>query len=121
MARTAITKIDVVGPYPTLPIAANALDFALTAADVANGNAIAFGNFSRLLLVMQNTNAGAQTVTITTAPDDLNRTGDITDYSIGASEFAAIVVAKRGYRQDSGDLYIDASDAGILFAAFGIA
>ena len=36
MARQTLNKVSPLGPYPTLPVAANALDLPFTAADVTN-------------------------------------------------------------------------------------
>jgi len=85
---TALTPVTKIGPYPALPVAANSLDLAWTTGD-ASGNTIAVSGATRYLVLMRNTDAGAHTVTISSVVDTpYNRTGDITDYSIGAGETA---------------------------------
>lgn len=120
MARTAIAPVAPIGPFPTLPVAANSLDFAFTAADVANGNVVAFGSYTRLLVLARNVNASAQTFTIDSAPDNLNREGDIGAYSLAQNEFAAFVCTRQGWRQADGGLYLNGAHADIQFAVIGI-
>lgn len=121
MPRTNINPITPLGPFPTLPVAANALDFLFVAADVANGNEISFTG--RNLLLVRNVNAGAQTFTITSAPF-FNRTGDITNYSLATGEFAVFNLfgggALDGWRQSTGKLFLNGSHADIQFALISI-
>jgi hypothetical protein len=119
MARTSITPVALVGPYPTLPVSANALDIALTAADVANKNQAAQAG-SRQLLVAFNSGATPHTVTITSAADDKNRTGDLSAYSVGAGELAAFLMKSGGWRQSDSKLYFEADHAEIKFAVINI-
>lgn len=120
MARTAIAPIAPIGPFPTLPVAADSLDITFTPADVANGNVAAFGSYSRLLVLARNVNASAQTFTIQSAPDVMNREGDIGAYSLAQNEFAAFMCTRSGWRQADGGLYLDGAHADIQFAVIGI-
>lgn len=120
MPRTAITVVNPVGPFPDLPVAADALDVAGTAADAANGNSAAFGNHNRLLVTWVNTGAGARTVTITSAEDIYKRTGDITDFSVGAGEHGAFLAERNGWLQSDGTLYIDGEHAEVVFRIYGL-
>lgn len=117
MPRTNIAGITPKGPYPTLPISANAADFTPAAADVANKNSTAFGSARQILLIVQNTDTGTQTFTITSVIDQFNRTGDITAYSLSTNEFGAFL-ADRGWLQSDGALYYEGSHAGVKFAPF---
>lgn len=119
MARTSITPVSVIGPYPALQPAANALDITLTAADVANKNQAAVAG-SRQILLAFNSGVGAHTVTISSAADDKNRSGDITVYSVGASELMAFTLKSPGWRQSDGKLYFEANDAEVKFAVINI-
>ncbi len=119
MARTSITPIAVLGPYPTLQPAANALDIALTAADVANKNQAAVAG-SRQLLLAFNSGATPHTVTITSIADEHSRSGDITAYSLGAGEAMGFVLKQPGWRQADGKLYFEANDAEVKFAVINI-
>lgn len=117
MPRTNINKITALGPYPTLQPAANALDFAVVAADVGNKNSTAFGSNSRMLLMWINTDgAVARTVTISSVVDTFNRTGDITNYSAPAVNVIGGMIVDRGWMQSDGNLYYEANNAAVKFA-----
>jgi len=114
MARASITPQVVVGAYPTLPVSANALDLAETAADVANKNQFAPSGDD--LVIVHNTGASAYTVTFTSIADEFKRTGDISAYSVDAGEIAAFRFKKPGWNQADGKIYIEASNAAVKFA-----
>ena len=116
MARTALTAQVPLGSYPSLPLAALSAALTFAASDNANGNSVK--STGRELIVINNTDVGAQTVTITSrAVGPLNRTGDITTYSIPASGFAMLgPFAVNGWQQSDGNLYIDTSSANIKLA-----
>lgn len=116
MPRTVINTETPLASYPVFPIAADSADITLVAADVVNKNRAAYGTATRLLVLARNTDGGAQTVTFTSVADGLNRTGDITAYSIGAGEFAAFVFERNGWRQADGNLYFEASNVAVTFA-----
>lgn len=119
MARTSITPVALVGPYPTLQPAVNTLDIALTAADVANKNQAAQAG-SRQVLLAFNSGVTPHTVTISSAVDVQNRTGDITAYSVGAGELMAFLLKSTGWRQSDGKLYFEADHAEVKFAVINI-
>ena len=115
MPRTDITVQTPKGPYPALPVAANALDITETVADVGNLNQFTFTG--KELIIVRNVNAGAQTVTLTSAADDKGRTGDITAFSLGAGEMAAFLATQlTGWAQSDGKFYLAGSHADIKFA-----
>lgn len=121
MPRTAIAVQTPKGPFVALPVVANSLDVAFTAADVANKNEAAFGS-GRLLVIAKNDDVGAVTITITSsaAPGSL-RTGDIGPYTMQAGEIIAYVVERDGFIQAvDGKLYFEASDADVKFAILAI-
>lgn len=117
MPRQTIAASVPAGPYPAvLPIAVNSADITMTAADVANKSQAAYGAASSLLVLVQNTHASAAgDVSIESAPDGLNREGDITDYVLQAGDIAAFLLPRNGWRQTDGNLYFDGSDATIKF------
>src|SRR5215216_7106758 len=118
MPRTSITPVNPTGPYPTLPLGAGAADLVLAVADTVNLNQAAFGSNARLLLLVWNSHATtAYTVTVTSAPDALNRSGDITGYSLDAGDMVAFVFERNGWKQSDGNLYFQANNAAIKFAA----
>ena len=115
MPRTNIVAQPTPGAYPVLPVAGNALDLAMAGADVGNGNDTALVD-SKTLVVAQNTNVGAKTITFTSVADSLNRTGDITAYSIGAGELAMFGPFKTVGWAHTARLWIDAESADVKIA-----
>lgn len=91
-------------------IAADAADLTLTACDATNFEQ--YASTGRELVFVQNTGAGARTITFTSAADELGRTGDISTYSLAAGEFAIFgPFPVRGWRQSNGYQYLQASHA----------
>ncbi len=119
MPKTSVTKQAAVGPYPTMPVAANSLDFLFTAADVGNGNQF-IPSGDDLLIVTNSDGANPYTFTVTSAPDPLGRIGNIDTYSLGAGEFADFRLKKTGWMQPDGNIYISASNAAIKFAVLSL-
>lgn len=115
MARTTLTRTTPLGPYPSLPVSADALDLTLTAADTGNSNQFLLDG--PMLLIAQNTDAGsARTITLTSVADPQLRTGDITTYSIGIGETAVFKIDRmEGWRQSDGYFYLAASNAAVKF------
>jgi hypothetical protein len=87
-----------------------------TAADATNLNQ--FLLTGREILLARNTGAGARTVTVTSAPDALGRTGHITADSIaaGATHVYGPWPNLTGWIQSDGMLYFEGSHAEIEFA-----
>jgi len=113
MARTALPLIVPKGPYPGT-INAGDLAFVFTAADIANLNQ--FAGPGKFLVIAQNTDVGAQTITLTSFKDALNRSGDVTAYSLAASTFAMFLIETLGWLQSDGNFYLQASNANVKFA-----
>lgn len=118
MARTTLVKTTAKGPYPTLPVAANGLDVTMAAADVANKNQFLPGGND--LVLMQNSGASPYTVTITSAADAQNRTGDITTFSLEAGDIACFLVKSNGWVQADGYVYLEASNASVKFGVVAL-
>lgn len=114
MARTVLVKTTAKGSYPALQPAADALDVTMAAADVANKNSfLPSGND---LIIAQNSGASPYTVTLTSAVDPQNRTGDITTYSLAAGDIAVLGPVKTmGWVQADGYVYLEASNASVKF------
>ncbi len=118
MPRTTLVKTTAKGPYPTLPIGANGLVVTLAAADVANKNQfLPSGND---LVVMQNSGASPYTVTITSAVDPQNRTGDVTTYSLAAGDVCVFLVKTTGWVQADGYVYLEANNASVKFGVVAL-
>jgi len=111
MARTAITSASIrnlVAQHTT--VIAGSADLDVEAGDDVNGNETDCAGGD--LIVVENTDAGAQTVSFTAAPDEIGRSGAITDYSLAAGAVAIFgPFQSAGWRQTDGKLYIDVSDA----------
>lgn len=119
MARTTIPAASIItplGPYPTLPVSALALDLAWQAADASNLNQFALGT-GKYIVLARNVHATTPfTVTLTSAPDERKRTGDITTYSIAAGkQIAFLLDQQEGWIQSDGMFYLTGSDANIQF------
>ena len=114
-SRTALTKNTALGAYPSLPLTAHSADLTLQAADIsAYNSAPSSGND---LIIADNTDVGAQTVTITSYADREKRTGDIATYSIDAGKIAVFgPFPKQGWMQADGNLYFQASSVNVKFA-----
>jgi hypothetical protein len=117
MARLALTPKSLPLKYPVLPITANALDFAFTAAGADFAEGASFPMTEKEVLIVHNGNVGAQTITITSVADPYARTGNITTYSLGAGEYAVFPqFQKAGWMQTDGNLYFAASATDVEFA-----
>lgn len=117
MPRTAIAATVVKGPYVALPTAADSLDLPFVAADVANKNSTPLTG--KEILIAHNTDgAASRTITFTSVADGrLQRTGDVSAYSLGIDEKAVFYFADiEGWRQADGSLYFEASNAAVKFA-----
>ncbi len=119
MARADLTPVDIVGPYPGLPVTALSLDYAFVAADVGNGNQFA-GSGEDILLVRNNGGASPFYFTATSKADALNRTGDVTQYDVGINLFSAFKFKNLGWRQADGKIYLDAENVAIEFAVLRV-
>lgn len=120
MPRTVIAPVSIPltagGAYPNpLPIAAGGADITFTAADVANGNAATITNSKTFLLAL-NTDVSAHNVTINSAPDSLNRLGDISAYSVAAGKVSCFGPFPTAGWNNSDGLEFSADNAGIHFA-----
>lgn len=112
MGRATVTRTSPLGPFPTLQPAANALDLAYTAADITNLNQILLDGPG--YVIAQNTGASDYTVTLTSAPDEKGRFGDITTYTISADDVMVFKIDQtKGWLQTDGYLYLQASNAAV--------
>lgn len=115
MARTSLTKTTPLGPYPSLPVSALALDITMTAADTTNLNQFILDG--PCLIIVQNTAGVAGTFTLTSAADAQNRTGDITTYSVAATTGLSVfkIDQTNGWRQSDGFMYLQGSATTMKF------
>lgn len=126
MARATLNKTTLLGSYPSLPLAANSADLvetAVTGSSGSSGNQIAWGDFGKLVVIVHNTHAAnPYTVTFTSIANanTLNRSGDISAYTLQATEIAVFVFERNGWYQSDAMLYLEGENAAIKIGAFGI-
>lgn len=112
---TAIVVQQMLAPFAA--VGAAAAHFTFAAGTITDGDT--FVCTGKELLILDNTDGGATTVTITSVADEKNRTGDITTYSIGAGEFACFTIGltnSLGWKSTAGKVRITVSDADLKVA-----
>ena len=118
MARKQIPVITPLGPYPTLPVSALALNFVFTTADSVNFDQFNFTG--RELIIIRNSTGGALTVTLESAADSLNRTGDVTTYTVGIGLFAMFWVGAVPGWNNAGQFFLRSSASTMDYAVIKI-
>lgn len=107
MVATALTPTRISTQYPTQ---AGGLDtVAFVAADDVGGNT--YAATGRELVIFHNTDADPHTVSITSTPNAIGRTGDLVELPIAAGEYRAAFLAVKGWRDDDGLVTVSADDA----------
>lgn len=115
MPRTNLVAQTLAGAYPALPLAGGSADLTWTTADIVNQNMTTLVN-AKTVILARNTGAGAHTVTITSQPDTLNRTGHITAYSLAAGKVARFGPFQTVGWANAGKLDFEADNAEVEFA-----
>lgn len=115
MARTNIPAQSLIGAYPSLPISAGGADLTFTAADAVNGNSTPLVD-NKTVLLAYNTDSAPHNVSVNSVADTLNRTGDITNYSVAAGKVAAFGPFKAAGWANSNTLQFSGADATVEFA-----
>jgi co-chaperonin GroES (HSP10) len=117
MTRLVLTPQKLLGAYPALQPAANAADVTFTSAGSGYANGASFPVTGGEILLVKNGENTSQTITIISVVDELKRSGNITNYNIGAGEIAAFgPFQPEGWMQDDGQVYIAASADDVSFA-----
>ena len=115
MARATLTKTTALGHRSDV-YTAGAAALTMTAADASNKNQ--FAASAKDLVIAHNTGASPYTVTITSTPDGLGRSGDIATYSVPAGVYAVFgPFGLDGWVQTDGKVYLEASNAAVKFGA----
>ena len=116
MARQTLSPITPKGPHPDLPVAADALDITFTTCDPVNFDE--FAMTGRDLLLVKNAHAStAKYFTLESIADDKKRTGDVTQYSLGAGEIAAFYFGRMdGWAQSTGKMNLKGESTDIKFS-----
>lgn len=117
MPRTLVAAQLTGGSYPVLPVAPGSRALTLVAGDVANGNFTPLLE-ARTLVLVRNTGAGARTITFTSVkgPATLERSGDITAYSLAAGTFALFGPFRIAGWSNAGNLDINVEHAEVTLA-----
>jgi hypothetical protein len=119
MARQSHTPLTALGTKPSAYDTANAADLTMTAADAANYEEVAFTGSE--IIIAHNTGGSAQLVTVTSIEDSHGRSDDITEYSVGAGEYAVFgPFDMDGWRQTGGKLYFQADSSDVKFGVVKI-
>lgn len=109
MARVAVTKTPAPGSYA-------GTSTVLTMGNGSTGDGLYLALTGKEVLVIQNTNVGAQTWTATSVANSYGRTEDITAESIAAGAIRIFgPVALEGWQQTNGQFYFTASSTDIKF------
>ena len=116
----AAPTVIVVQEKPLAPFAAvgvGAADFVWVAGTVTDGDT--FVCTGRELLLANNTQVGAQTITIVSVDDETNRAEDITTYALAAGDFAVFgqgLTNSKGWKSTAGTIRITVSHAEVKVA-----
>lgn len=116
MARVLVAAQVAPGAYPV--VTANSRDLAMQAGDASLGNYTPLVE-GKTLIIVQNTDSGAHTITITSVVDTpFNRLGNVVAYSLGAGELAFFGPFKAaGWLQSApAGIWIDVDDATMKIA-----
>ncbi len=115
ITHTVQVPLGSIGDYSV----GDAADIAFLAADVANQEQ--FASTGKEHILARNVGGGPFLITVTSVNDPFNRTGDITDYSLGAGEFAILGPFDRtGWKQADGFIFFEANNVAIEFAVIRI-
>lgn len=118
-AQTALTPQSPLGPYPGT-VSAGQLALTFASSDNVNGNS--FPCTGHEILLVDNTDAASQTVTISSVADQFGRTQDITAYSLAASTFAVFNFRGgcTGWKQTDGTVHVLTSAATVKLAVIQV-
>lgn len=109
MGRTALTKTTALGAYNHAGVV-----LTMTAADTGNSNM--FVATGKDLLIVRNTDASDHTFTVTSTPDAIGRTKDITTETVAAGTFRIVgPLEVTGWIQTDGNIYLAANSATVKF------
>lgn len=112
---TAIINQAILSPWAAY--GAGLADFVWTDGTVTPG--VGFVSTGREVVIVKNTNVGAQTVTINAVDDETNRAESITAYSLAAGDYAVFGVSltnSKGWQSASKTIQILVSHADVKVA-----
>ena len=119
MAETILALTDVAGPY-TKETSTQFTTLTLAAGDATNGNKVSVAR--KILLLVENTDASPQTITVYSSPDPYGRYANITAFSIPAGALVARFFDAVGWESEYGgnQLEFTVSDAAVLVTAIPV-
>lgn len=109
MARTELTAAAVPKSHP-----GGSIVYSWTVADTTDQNAVALS--AREVLLLKNTGASPQDVTISSTPDPYGREGDLVITVPAGEEHALTFLTRDGWMQTDGMLYLDCASVDISYA-----
>lgn len=115
MARVLVAAQTLPGAYPSLPLGVGSRVLSEQVADPTNFQYTPLVD-GKTVVIVHNTDTGAHTVSFTSVPDALNRSGDITSYSVAAGVIAIFGPFKLAGWSNGGQLWFQANDATVKFA-----
>lgn len=102
-----ITPTQVLGPYPSLPVAVDSLDVPLS--DISSGKTIRYSK--PLILIFYNEGSATSLFITSTASSHNKRTGDI-GYSIESGDMACFLINNSdGWADGSGEITVSSNSA----------
>jgi hypothetical protein len=114
--RILVNPQTLPGAYPTLQPGAGSRKITFAACDASNFNRVVIVENKTVILVKNAHVSDPKTVTIVSAVDDKNRTGDITAYSIVAGDIAVFGPFKTAGWTTTGHLELRGASTDIQFA-----
>jgi hypothetical protein len=121
MTATVITVQDVLAPFSTSSGSAGAHDFTWAASSGSVTDA--FTCSGRDLLLANNTDGGALTITIASVDDEKGRSEPITAYSMAAGDFAVFGVGltnSKGWMDTSKKITVTTSGSNLKLAVLNL-
>ena len=112
---TVIVPQNVLSPWAAY--GAGTADITFAAGTPSDGDT--FVCTGRELLIVNNTDVAAKTITVVATDDETNRAESITTYSLAAGDFAAFGVGltnSKGWKSSTGTIRITVEDADIKVA-----
>lgn len=119
MARTTLTAQLLGISYPVLPIAASSADLEWIPANIVDKNDAALVS-GKTILFARNVGATPHNVTVTSAVDSFNRTGDLGPYVLAAGKVARFGPFLSGGWDHAGRLQFEADSADVELAVVSI-
>ena len=103
------------GSIPVLPLTPGGNDLTWTGTSDPTSRSAQLVN-SKTVILAQNLDSTSHTVSVVSVADPYNRTGDISDYSVGPNKTSLFGPFNTAGWANSGSVYINVSDAHVQLA-----